>query len=241
LVLERSSEVLIEQADKVQRFALARGGMRAEVAKLHAGERFVITTGDAEVEVRGTSFRVWVVPPDPGCAVTSQTRVAVYEGVVRVRHGADEVVLTRGSRWPQGCGEAGTAPAVDTPKIPATAITPAAPRPRLRSPAPAAPILEAPAPEPARPVATSTLAQQNELFAGATSAARNGRVRAALEMYERLETRYPDGPLVESSMVERLRLLRVQNEESARELARRYLFKFPSGFARSEAQKLTAR
>ena len=113
--------------------------------------------------------------------------------------------------------------------------------PCLRSPAPAAPILEAPAPEPARPVATSTLAQQNELFAGATSAARNGRVRAALEMYERLETRYPDGPLVESSMVERLRLLRVQNEESARELARRYLFKFPSGFARSEAQKLTAR
>jgi hypothetical protein len=244
LVLERGSEVLIERADRSQQFALARGSLRVEVAKLKPDERFVVTTADAEVEVRGTSFRVWVAPPQPGCA--SQTRVAVYEGVVQVRHGAEAVVLTRGSHWPQGC-EPGPTPAAPTEPPNTVVNAPMVHRPARPRPVASAPtelVAEAPAVAPMSkvvPSVPSTLAVQNQLFAEATAAARGGRSRAALSMYERLETIYPDGPLAESSMVERLRLLRGQDGEAARALARRYLSRFPNGFARSEAQMLSTR
>jgi outer membrane protein assembly factor BamD (BamD/ComL family) len=85
------------------------------------------------------------------------------------------------------------------------------------------------------------LAAQNLLFGGANLAARKGQIRAAAAMYRRLETLYPDGPLAEPSMVERFRLLRSEDKEAARELARRYLAKFPAGFARSEARELGTR
>ncbi|HEX7598083.1 MAG TPA: FecR domain-containing protein, partial [Polyangia bacterium] len=247
LVLERGSEVLIERADRSQRFALARGSLRAEVAKLKTDERFVVTTADAEVEVRGTSFRVWVAPAQPGCA--SQTRVAVYEGVVQVRHGSEAVLLTRGSHWPQGC-EPGANPVAPTEPAKISVKAPVVHRPAHPRPVASVPtdlVAEAPAVEPmpkvvpSVPSVPSTLAVQNQLFAEATAAARSGHTRTALSMYERLESLYPDGPLAESSMVARLRLLRGQDGEAARAVARRYLSRFPTGFARSEAQGLSPR
>jgi hypothetical protein len=245
LVVEHGSDVLIDRADQLQRFALDRGSLRADVAKLHKGERFVISTADTEVEVRGTSFRVWVASPDPTCSVLSQTRVAVYEGVVRIRHGAHEVEIARGGYWPD-CGQplaaSATAPhaVAEQPTMPRSSRE--SPRPiRLRSvPMPVPAESAAPAVE-ETPAPASTLAAQNQLFRGANTAARSGQIRAALAMYQRLETLYPDGPLAEPSLVERFRLLKSADAKAARQLAERYLAKFPAGFARSEARKLGAR
>ncbi len=78
-------DVALLSSGSTQIFQLAAGSLRADVAKLHPGERFVIRTPDAEVEVRGTSFRVATAPPDPACAAVTTTRVNVFEGVVTVR------------------------------------------------------------------------------------------------------------------------------------------------------------
>jgi outer membrane protein assembly factor BamD (BamD/ComL family) len=60
-------------------------------------------------------------------------------------------------------------------------------------------------------------------------------------MYQRLEDLYPDGPLAEPSVVERFRLLKSEDAKAARDLAERYLARFPAGFARSEARELSRR
>jgi ferric-dicitrate binding protein FerR (iron transport regulator) len=245
LVVEHSSAVLIDRADQIQRFALDRGSLRADVAKLHKGERFVISTADTEVEVRGTSFRVWVAPADPTCFVVSQTRVAVYEGVVRVRHGSQEVEIARGGHWPD-CGQPlaarTTPPHAVAEEPPMARISRESPRPvRPRSVSMPIP-MEAAAPSVEEmPTPASTLAAQNRLFRGANIAARRGQNRAALAMYQRLEDLYPDGPLAEPSVVERFRLLKSEDAKAARDLAERYLARFPAGFARSEARELSRR
>jgi ferric-dicitrate binding protein FerR (iron transport regulator) len=281
LLLERQSELAIRRADVEQRFVLGRGSVRADVAHLRPGERFIIATVDAEVEVRGTSFRVSIVPSP--CAGASQTQVAVYEGLVRVRHGSREFAVARGETWALGCpeepvrGEARTEapgvtrhaepiakPVIVKPVIVKSAALDTRESPRSVSPTPSAPLRteetarvpsralapqeslpseSAPRLEPApRPVgAISVLALQNQMFSEAEAAQRAGDHRRALSAFERLEERYPDGPLAESSMVERLRILRVENPRAAVALARTYLSRFPSGFARVEAQAIRDR
>src|SRR6185436_17869658 len=59
VVVEGSSEVsLVARSSGLLAFSVGAGALHADVAKLGAGERFVIRTPDAEIEVRGTSFRV---------------------------------------------------------------------------------------------------------------------------------------------------------------------------------------
>src|SRR4029079_18734675 len=57
---------LVEQSQS-KRFALEAGSFFAKVARLAVDERFVVATPDAEVEVRGTAFRVTIVAGDAGC------------------------------------------------------------------------------------------------------------------------------------------------------------------------------
>ena len=80
---------LVEQSQR-KRFSLEAGSLFAKVAKLTADERFVVATPDAEVEVRGTAFRVTIVPADRACEDGSPTRLEVTEGVVVVRHAGVE-------------------------------------------------------------------------------------------------------------------------------------------------------
>lgn len=290
LVLEGQSELGIERVDLEQRFLLGHGSVRADVAHLRPGERFIIATVDAEVEVRGTSFRVSVVPAP--CADASQTQVAVYEGLVKVRHGGREFAVARGETWQLGCpaqpapqevpkevpqevqreaplvGEApaATHPAATHPAAPiakpvivkpvharASSGVASIPEPASSSevsaspgvvvPQPALPSEAAPRLEPTpRPVVpASVLALQNQMFSEAVTARRAGDHRKALAVFERLEERYPDGPLAESSLLERLRILRTEDPRAASALARTYLSRFPSGFARAEAQAIRDR
>ena len=95
-----SSRVRLVEQSQRKRFSLESGSFFAKVAKLTADERFVVATPDAEVEVRGTAFRVTIVPGDPTCAGGSPTRLEVSEGVVVVRHSGTEVRVAAGERWP---------------------------------------------------------------------------------------------------------------------------------------------
>jgi ferric-dicitrate binding protein FerR (iron transport regulator) len=101
----RGADVAFLEQGPVQIYELRAGTVHLHVAKLVAGERFLVRTGDAEVEVRGTEFDVDVREPCEG----TTTRVAVREGTVVVRHAGAETRVTVGESWPAACGERGAA------------------------------------------------------------------------------------------------------------------------------------
>ena len=82
------------QPDEVVR--LTEGTISLAVAPLHAGERFRVVVGDAEVEVRGTAFDV----------VARDDRLVA----VHVRHGRVEVRPRHGALAVLGAGQAWQAP-----------------------------------------------------------------------------------------------------------------------------------
>ena len=65
-----------------------------------------------------------------------------------------------------------------------------------------------------------------------------GTVTLPLSEFDRLLSRYPSGPLAESASVERMRLLKTVAPERATASAREYLARYPTGFARTEAESL---
>jgi len=228
------ADVMILKEDATQELELSHGAMTAQVAKLTPAQRFLVHTPDAEVEVRGTAFRVAVVPPDPQCGSGTLTRVDVTEGVVVVRRGGVESRVAKGETWPSGCNAAG-APG-------ATAINPAIDgTPEAAEPVrPARSLRGTDAPRPAsRSSNASSLGAQNEMFADAIAAKRAGRVADAIGGFDQLLTTYPASPLAESASVERLRLLRGRDPR-ALAAAREYLTRFPDGFARAEAEAVLA-
>jgi hypothetical protein len=197
-----SSRVRLTSLGAAQRFDVDSGTLEAEVAKVPLGGRFVIATGDAEVEVKGTRFEVAVVPSPSTCAPFVRTQVTVQEGVVAVRFGGGEVRLAAGSVWP-ACPP------------PASAV----PSPRHHVHAPRA--AGAPLPDTGAPAATpadpSTLAEQNDLFAAALSARQRGDHAEAIHRLDRLIARYPNGQLTDSARAERRRLIEAGGEKAPSE------------------------
>jgi ferric-dicitrate binding protein FerR (iron transport regulator) len=215
----------VDSQGSMQRFSLQQGELTAHVAKLTATQRFIIDTPDAEIEVRGTRFRLRVVEQAEICGSGNRTRLEVTEGVVQARAGGTSVDVKAGESWPADC--------TAKPEPAAKASTSAG--------------VEAPAPKPAAVHGndgqaanerTSALAPQNDLFAEGVARRRQGDVNGALRAYQELLTRFPNGPLAENAMVERMRLLAGSAEAKAE--ARRYLARYPRGFAAAEAQKLAA-
>jgi hypothetical protein len=263
LALEGGGEVAISEANVVQRYELKSGAIRARVAKLMAGERFIIATSDAEVEVHGTAFRVAVVPADPSCGSGTITRVSVTEGVVSVRRGGVDVRVTPGHVWPESCADAAStstaaAPAASSAGTAASVSAPGRARARgglvraaLRAPAvtttvdvvtqvaPEAPAEVAKAP--AIPFTRSELAAQNDMFAAAVHAKRRGQGTQAVRIFERLTREYPSSPLAESAVVQRMKLLSVIDSVAARQAAGEYLAHYPTGFARVDAHHIIDR
>jgi hypothetical protein len=222
---------LVEQSQR-KRFALESGSFFAKVAKLGPDERFVVSTPDAEVEVRGTAFRVTIVAGEAACAGGTPTRLEVSEGVVVVRHAGAEVRVAAGERWP----------ACDAPVVRAS---PSAAN--LTAPPSTSAHAHAEGPAPARTAAppssgelSSRLAEQNDLFDEAMRLKRSGDIAGAQAKLDRLLGAYPGGPLSESAEVERMRLLATSNRTRAAAAAREYLRRRPSGFARAEAEALAA-
>lgn len=216
LSLDPGSSLSVIDLGQTRRFALLRGAVHAQVNKLVDGERFIIETLDAEVEVRGTAFRVETGVPGLACGGRSKrrratagrddldrttTRVIVEEGVVSVRGGAHTERLYPGESWPPPC--AGQADA----------------RRRV-----------------VRPSRSSNLSEQNDLFSAAVAARKAGDSARALELFERLIAIYPRSSLVEGAMAARMRLLDTNAGRGTAAAA--YLARFPDGFARTEAAAL---
>jgi len=238
-----SSRVRLVEQSQRKRFSLESGSFFAKVAKLTADERFVVTTPDAEVEVRGTAFRVTIVPAEPTCANGSPTRLEVSEGVVVVRHSGTEVRVAAGQRWPT-CDVHAARDVHAAPKDPS--VAPAAPVAPLTvaatTPAPAsttgtreATPVAAPAPD-----TSSRLAEQNDLMDEAMRFKKRGDVGGAIARFDRLLAQYPNGPNAETAEVERMRLLATSDRARATVAAREYLRHHPRGYARSEAEAIRA-
>ncbi len=184
------------RADVERWFRLGRGAVSAHVTKLKAGERFVIATPDAEVEVRGTRFKVTVVPPDEACGQGVVTRVAVTEGVVVVRSLGHEVRVEAGHHWPLGCPERALSPVVQAPERATVPVKRAPARASLASSRNAPP----------ESVPASTLATENDLFSAALKAGRAGDRREAVELLDVLLARFPNSPLKQSAESARAKL-----------------------------------
>ncbi|MFL5308459.1 MAG: FecR domain-containing protein [Polyangia bacterium] len=192
LTVAAGSELHLVRADIERWLRLASGGVSLHVAKLKAGERFVIVTPDAEVEVRGTRFKVDVVPGAADCGGGTVTRVAVEEGLVEVRGPSGEARVPAGAHWPTDC--AGSRPPASS-----------APQARVRSAVVRPARVAAVAPR-ATASMSSTLATENDLFASALRAERDGNPRGAIELLDLLLNRFPGSPLHASAAAARERL-----------------------------------
>lgn len=157
------------------------GEVECRVPPLGPGERFAVTTRDAEVIVHGTVFRVRT--NQPGSA--HGTCVSVTEGHVTVRHAQGTVALDPGQSF--GCDTlaAPVADAAPAAKGDAESVEPKAPRR-------AASRVERRAKD-ARP--SGTLEQENQLLMGALSAERAGECAKASRLFSELLSRYPGTPL----------------------------------------------
>jgi TolA-binding protein len=231
LELSGQTEVRVDGTEKVARFSLRHGGFSAHVAKLTEGQRFIVETPDAEVEVRGTRFRLRVLEQPQACGAGNLSRLEVSEGVVEVRAAGAVSRVSAGQSWPVDCGSAGQEPAKLVAESPSTAPEPVS---AASGKAPARPTPAAPATS----TAQSGLTQQNDLFASGVALRRQGNVSGALRAYQELITQFPNSPLAENAMVERMRLLSTTQRALAKDEARRYLRRYPRGFAGQEAQRL---
>jgi hypothetical protein len=208
--LAGGSEVQIGELGTNRRILLNHGRLDLKVAKLTPGKRFLVTTSDTEVEVHGTIFTVEAGNPDPGCGETSvSTRVRVSEGVVSVRNQGRTIYLHKGEAWP--CPEMGTPEAqvppdareMPTESAVSTVKHPARVTARSRSAA-------AESVRPSRGLeehASSSLAEQNDLFAQAMAAEHKKQRDVALDKLDELLRRFPGGPLDESARAERNKIL----------------------------------
>jgi len=205
------------------------------VIKLHGSQRFIVRTPDADVEVRGTAFRVTRVL-EPTCR--ERTRVRVDEGRVAVRSPSGEVILDPGGEWLSPCEvsdqptPAPTAAATQGPT--ATAVARVASPPGMAS---ASSKPESPS-APSGGSAASDLVAQNALFSEAMSAKARGEPGRAVASLDALVHRYPRSPLREAAEAQRMNLVVGTDRARAASLARDYLARYPRGFARAEAEEI---
>jgi hypothetical protein len=253
------STLKLSRAREREALFLASGAVDVEVPKLDAARGFSVETPDALVTVHGTRFSVLVVSTPDG----PRTRVQVTRGVVSVLKGGREVFLTAGQAWPREDAPAAAAeaaandaPAVGAPAA-ATARGDAGPEVDLEEafaegdgeePSLAAPDQHGPGAEresgrapsrqrKAREFDRRELADQNQRFARAMVAKKNGDTATALRELGAILRRYPGSPLTQEVRVERLRILRsLGRSELAAHEARRYLRDFPHGYAVVEAE-----
>ncbi|MDB5212599.1 MAG: hypothetical protein JWO86_526 [Myxococcaceae bacterium] len=247
LTVENGGDLAVVEEGRSQIFALSAGEIRARVAKLGAGERFVVRTPDAEVEVRGTSFSVAIVPSEPSCGGGSVTRVTVDEGVVVVRRGGGpgETRVARGEEWPQGCdvtGPSGNANLAngdigDNPHADHSNTNIPASRHASRREGASA---NANANANANATSASSLVEQNNLFSEALAYKNGGQHAAAVAAFERFLAKYPSSNLAENAAVERMKLLLADDPPRGVVAARQYLRRYPNGFAQTDARAAVA-
>jgi ferric-dicitrate binding protein FerR (iron transport regulator) len=233
--VEPRGEYTVTDDGRVQTVKVEGGAVTARVSKLSSGQRFLVQTPDAEVEVRGTVFRV---ARDKDSVCGSVTRVHVTEGRVAVRAHETERVLGPGDDWASPCV------AKEGPAQPAESAPAKPPPPPVRQvassatpPAKASPSALA-EPSPAAPV-DSELAAQNALYRDAMRAKARGDAGGAVRALETMLVRYPNTPLREAALAQRMKLLSDSDRPRAVKAASEYLREYPNGFAEADARALT--
>jgi len=245
LTLEAGGELQVVEQSSTRRLSLQKGAVRAQVAHLQPGERFIVATEDAEIEVHGTMFRVSKVDPDARCGDGTRTRVSVFEGVVSVRARGSESFVPAGGVWPS-CEQSRVTPAVVAVSTSRGGSSRRASSTSLASQASvagrAAPdgrlAMAAASPTAPAGIETAGLVAANDLFAAAARAGRERRPQDAIRLYSRLIELAPDGPLAEGAMAQRMKLLGAVDRGSAGRAAAEYLARYPDGFARVDARQL---
>jgi hypothetical protein len=255
LEVERGTDVAIVGDGDTELVRLDRGAVTARVTKLHDAHRFIVRTADADVEVRGTVFRVSRMS-ELECG--ERTRVRVEVGRVEVRAPGGGATLDPGDDWASPCVP--TARPLPTPTDSPTSRsveTGAGRAPPLAAPRPSAPVpLAAPLATIERPpipagasdsqvaaassatTATSELAAQNALFAEAMSAKSRGEPGKAVAALDAFLQKYPRSPLREAAEAQRMSLLVGIDRLRATSLAKDYLARYPRGFARADAEAI---
>jgi hypothetical protein len=203
LAVAGQSDVELRDSGRAsQRFWLESGGVKATVAKLGPQERFLVQTPDSEIEAHGTVFSVKVGPAATGV----RTRVCLEEGVVVWRQAGRETRMVVSDGHSVGCDESRdeTSPAPPLDRAPTIEKSSASERTAPRMPEPKVRTREAP--QGTSQTSRSRLAQQNDLFAAAMAAEREGNLALAISRLETLLARFPDGSLAESAKAEVTRL-----------------------------------
>jgi len=204
---------------------LEDGALDVSVKHLLAGERFLVRTVDAEVEVRGTVFHV--------VAEAARLReVAVSEGVVEVRREGNTYTIHAGESWTAPAAARTDEPvSVGTPHTPAPA---ASARPSVSAAASAAPTLGPSEVPPPRNEASTD-------FAEAVAMVDRGDYGAAAERLEAFRRQHPGDARVEDAAFLRIVALQHAGRTGAAAVAaRRYLADFPHGARRAEAETIAA-
>ena len=165
---------------------LTDGTIDVEVAPLHAGERFRVIVGDAEVEVRGTAFEV------VACA-DRLISVDVHHGKVEVRpHGRPAMLLVAGGTW-----------RAEPPKraeLPAPVEVPPPPPPDEPAPKPRrAKLVEQHPPPPPAPPPAPARAPEELAYSDAWSAMRTKDFARAATAFARVMILAPDSGLAEDA------------------------------------------
>lgn len=205
-----------EERGGVHIVTLEAGALDVEVQPLKEGERFLVRTSDAEVEVRGTKFRV---EASDGLLQL----VSVAEGKVEVRPRAGERALIEpGGVWrpsPPAVAPAAAPAASSSSSSTSTSTGAAAPR----------------APSKAGADETSTA------FREAMRAMEDGDYATAADRLKGFSQAHPDDARAEdAAFLAVLSLERAGRREAAVQAARRYLERFPNGFRRAEAEAIAS-
>lgn len=217
---------------------LANGALDVRVDRLVAGDRFVVRTLDAELEGRGSAFRIE--------AEQGRIRgVVVSSGSVEVRYAGFSAVIPSGGSW-RATSEAAAPPAPTASAIPAApaakivavAMTPPA---RAIRPVKEMPAIVAEAPSPAPSIAASVAPPSlvSREFAEAMRSIGRGDYPGGVAQFEAFASAHPDDARVdEADYLRAIALQRAGNAAGAAAAARRYLAARPDGAHRPEARQL---
>ena len=208
-------------ADGTEIVTLDDGAIDLSVRHLDAGERFLVKTGDAEVEVRGTVFRV-------EASDKHLESVVVVEGKVEVRFRGVMLLLTASERWDRP---------IDAPPVPgpiAPALASAEPRATATLASPAAR-----RPPPAAPSARPAANDGSGVFVEGMAMMERGDYGDAARHLEAFSKSNPhDDRAEDAAFLVILALQRAGRPTEAVAAARRYLSTYPAGYRRAQTRAI---
>ncbi len=231
------------QTDREERVELDDGAIDLEVRRLGQGERFLVATGDAEVEVRGTVFHV----------EAHQRHIAVVtvsEGKVEVRYAGSVTLLGPGSEWspfsPDGAsaippdaipGEHDSPPL--RALVPGSTAGRAAATIKAEAPPAVSPRTDAPHDGAAAEEPRSKPRAPGEDFAEGMRLIERGDYAAGADKLDAYQHQNPaDARAEDAAYLTIIAFQRAGRRDAALAAARSYLQRYPRGYRRAEVESL---